>query len=246
MSSRVAIIAALEREVKPTVENWRIIDRDYDGGNYRFFENDRAVLVCAGIGPEPGRRATEAIISLYHPVSIISAGFAGALHPELKVGDLFKPRYVINASDGSRTDTGTGSGTLVSSPWIVGREQKLKLANSYSAQAVDMESASVALGAQARAIPFTAVKAISDELDFPMPALDRFVSRDGQFHALSFVWFAAVRPWLWPRILRLARNTDRAVKSLCAWLNQYNQPEFVGKTAARFDPIRHPINKVNR
>ena len=51
----------------------------------------------------------------------------------------------------------------------------MKLAQSYGAQAVDMEAAAVARGAQARGVRFMAVKAISDESTFAMPSMDRFV-----------------------------------------------------------------------
>ena len=68
-----------------------------------------------------------------------------------------------------------GHGVLVSAAGVAGVEQKAKLAESYGAQAVDMEAAAVARGAQAQGVGFLAVKAISDESDFHMPALDRFV-----------------------------------------------------------------------
>ena len=101
-TAKVAIVAALEREVRPLIKQWRSVERDYDGRKYKFFENDRAVLVCSGIGAEAARRATEAIIKLYAPVLVQSAGFAGALDPTLKVGTVLTPICVIDAKDGSR------------------------------------------------------------------------------------------------------------------------------------------------
>ena len=44
------------------------------------------VLVCGGMGAPAARRATEAIIQLYGPEVVISAGFAGALQPGMKAG----------------------------------------------------------------------------------------------------------------------------------------------------------------
>src|SRR6476660_7296010 len=75
----VAIVAALEREVRPLVREWKVAEREHAGRKFRFFESDRAVVVCGGVGPEAARRATEAAISLYRPARVISAGFAGAL-----------------------------------------------------------------------------------------------------------------------------------------------------------------------
>jgi len=212
------MVAALEREVWPLIRRWRVADREYGGKNIRFFEAEGSVVVCGGIGGEAARRATEAVIALYHPSMILSVGFAGALNGSLRVGDVLEARYVVDARDGSRTDTGSGAGVLVSSPSVAGAEQKAKLGKSYGAQAVDMESAAVARGAEARGVRFGAIKVISDESGFPMPPMDRFVSADGSFRSGSFVLYAAGRPWVWPTIFRLTRNTARAAEKLCARL----------------------------
>ena len=59
----VAIVAALERELRPLVREWKVAEREHAGRRFRFFESDRAVVVCGGIGPEAARRATEAVIT---------------------------------------------------------------------------------------------------------------------------------------------------------------------------------------
>ncbi|HET7209640.1 MAG TPA: hypothetical protein VFI95_23920 [Terriglobales bacterium] len=239
MSPRVAIIAALEREVRPLVRRWRVLRREHDGRQFKFFESQRAVLVCGGIGPESARRATEAAITLYNPEAVISVGFAGALDPALKAGSSFEPHRVVDASDGSSFETGSGFGTLVSFAVIAGAAQKTKLATAYSAQAVDMEAAAVARGAQTRGLPFSAFKAISDEYDFDMPMIKRFISHDGQFKAMNFVAALSIRPWLWPRTIQLDRNSSRASKVICQWLNQYNDhPESLENKPAELHPIK--------
>jgi adenosylhomocysteine nucleosidase len=219
--TKVAIVAALEREIKPLVRSWRVVEREHGGRSFRFYESDRAVLVCGGMGPAAARRATEAVIALYEPASVLSAGFAGALDSSLKVGAILVPGRVLDARDGSSTETGIGQGVLVSFSSIAGPEQKAKLAKAYGAQAADMEAAAVAMGAQARGVPFTAVKAISDESSFDMPSLDRFVDGQGQFCATKFVAFAAAQPWLWPKVWQMARNSSRAANALCQHLSEF-------------------------
>ena len=221
--SKVAIVAALEREVWPLVKHWASSEREYEGKRFKFFENEDQVLVCGGIGVEAARRATEAVIALYQPEVVQSAGFAGALDAELKIGAVLVPSLVINAQDGSRAETGMGQGVLVSVAAVASVEQKRKLAKAYGAQAVDMEAAAVAGGAQARGIRFSAVKVISDEMDFELPLMEQFVGKDGQFRAGKFVAFVAVRPWLWPRVMRLWKNSADATKALCVWLGQQNK-----------------------
>jgi adenosylhomocysteine nucleosidase len=215
---RVAIVAALEREVRPLVRRWKASEREHSARCFRFFEDKEAVLVCAGIGAEAARRAAEAVIALYAPRLVYSVGFAGALNSSFKIGDIIRPSRVVNASDGSSTTLTGKDGVLVSFSAVASREQKSKLRESFGADAVDMEAGSVARAAQLRGTEFAVLKVISDEAEFEMPPMDRFVGKHGSFSEARFAIFTAVRPWLWPQVLRLARNSALASRALSAKL----------------------------
>ena len=147
---KVAIVAALEREVKDLISNWSRIEREFEGRKFAFFERGELVVVWGGIGTECARRAAEAVIALYHPARVESVGFAGALDETLRVGEVFRPAEVIDVRDGSRFETSgfesgdaKGDGRLVTFMAVAGAEQKAKLAQAYQARAVDMEAAGV-------------------------------------------------------------------------------------------------------
>jgi adenosylhomocysteine nucleosidase len=231
--STIAIVAALEREVRPLIRGWRAREREHEGRRLRFFEKDPLVIVCGGIGAEASRRAAAAVIALYSPRCVYSAGFAGALNSTLHVGDVIRPARVINAGDGSSLSLADGNGVLVSFGSVANPEQKAKLWESYSAQAVDMEAAAVARAAESRGVEFRAIKVISDPRDFVFPAMEKFVDADGRFSEPRFALFAAVRPWLWPQIARLMRNSRRAAEALCDWLrNNAAELRSVGQPRA--------------
>ena len=237
---RVAIVAALEREVRSLVKEWRVRAKEHAGRSFYFFEDGDIVLVCGGIGAEAARRAAEAVIAIYSPKLIYSAGFAGALDPALKLADIVQPRRVVNAGDGSRVSLDRGEGVLVTFGSVANPAQKVSLRDSFGAQAVDMEAAAVARAAEARGVEFAVVKVISDEFDFSFPSMERFVDSNGQFLEVRFAWFAALRPWLWPQVARLARNSNRASRALCGWLR---------KMTAESDAMGsgfHAIEEVNR
>jgi adenosylhomocysteine nucleosidase len=212
---RLAIVAALEREVRPLVKSWHVTEREYGGQGFRFFENGDVVLVCGGIGAGAARRAAEAIIAVFDPKIVFSAGFAGALDGSLKVGDVVRPGTVINVGDGSKTIIDGGKGVLVSFESVATPLQKAKLRESFAAQAVDMEAAAVARSAEARGKGFAAIKTISDEIDFELPDMQRFVDDQGRFSEARFAFYAAIRPWIWRRVIRMARNSNRAAHTLC-------------------------------
>jgi len=219
--TRLAIVAALEREVRRLIRNWRVVEGEHEGRRFKFFEDGgRAVLVCSGIGAQAGRHAAEAVIALYHPEIVQSVGFAGALDPALTVGEIFYPTRVIDGKDGSSVILENGTGVLLSFHSIAGTEQKMKLAEAYGAQAIDMEAAAVARVAESHGLRFVATKVISDESDFEMLSMDRFISHDGQFHSARFVGFVALRPWLWAQVIRLGRNSARAAQALCRELQR--------------------------
>ena len=227
---KIAIIAAMEREVAPLIRSWKVRTIEHGGRRYRLFENGEAALVCGGIGAEAARRATEAVIREVNSGRVISAGFAGALDASLHVGDILEPRTVINTSDGARTEVGSGQGILVTCATVVGKEQKSRLRKAYGALGVDMEAAAVAQGADARGVGFGVLKVISDGADFAMPPTGRFVSSDGRFRSAAFGAYVAVRPWFWGRTIVLARNSARASRALCAAIEEYCKREtFVGE-----------------
>jgi adenosylhomocysteine nucleosidase len=231
--SRVAIVAALEREVHGLLRQWRVVEKEHVGRRFRFFENDEVVLVCGGIGADSARRAAEAVIAIYAPGVVYSVGFAGGLDPGMRVGDILRPQSVVNAGDGSQIRLESGEGVLVSFQAVASPGQKAKLRESFAAQAVDMEAAAVALAAAARGVEFAVLKVISDESDFGLPAIERFVGPDGRFSEARFALYAAVRPWLWAKVARLARNSSRASRALCESLGKIDPTRIPAATDAR-------------
>jgi adenosylhomocysteine nucleosidase len=217
---RIAMVAALEREVRPLIKGWPVSEKGRDGRKFRFFEHDGTVVVAGGIGSAAARRAAEAVIAIYAPEMIYSVGFAGALEPALKAGDVVQPQRVVNAGDGSSLDLDTGSGVLISFASVASREQKAKLQGAFCAQAVDMEAASVGRAAEARGVRFGVIKAISDEADFTFPAMEKFIDDRGQFLGWKFALHTGLRPWSWPQVVRLARQSRLASQALCDRLRE--------------------------
>ena len=246
-SKAIAIVAALEREVAPLIKTWLRTQREHLGRSFTFFVHHQVVLVCGGIGLDAARRASEAVISLYQPATLLSVGFAGALTPDLHVGDLVTPSAVIDARDCSRvfngeSDSGNALLTFMS---VAGVQQKKSLAQAFTAQAVDMEAAAVAAAAAAHGLAFNAAKVISDEADFELPEMDRFIDSQGRFKTSAFALFIVPRPWLWTRVVALARNSARAAKILSRHLERMVQELKVNSTTQPPPARRHRDREPN-
>lgn len=220
----VAIVAALQREVEPLLEGWMAQDLESEGRRLRFYEKDfaergRAVLVCGGIGPAAARQAAQAVCEFYRPRILVSTGYAGGLSPEHRVGDVLVASAVIDVLH-NRNYPGRGyDGVLVSSPGIADAAEKAALHTQYAADAVDLEAGAVAQVAEERGLEFYAVKVISDESSTALPPFARFIEH-GRFQTRRFLMYTAVRPWVWPRVARIARDSVLASDCLSEFLAQ--------------------------
>jgi adenosylhomocysteine nucleosidase len=218
--SKIAIIAAMEREIAPLARGWQRGTLSSGERKFMVFERDGVVAIVSGIGGKNAELAAQAVIAQHRPALLISVGLAGALIRSLKVASVFTPNVVVDATDGAEyrcaaDDNHVSGGVLVSAGEIAGAEAKRELVNRFHGLVVDMEAAGVARVAQQKQIGFRCVKAISDEADFIMPPMGQFLNAAGEFQSGKFALWAALRPWQWTKVAALARNSKRATESLC-------------------------------
>jgi adenosylhomocysteine nucleosidase len=223
--SKIAIIAAMERELGPLVRDWKKGILSSADKAFTLFESNGALAVVAGIGCKNAELAARSVVAQYRPALLISAGLAGALIRSLKAGSVFTPSVVVDAIDGAEyrcvaDGNHVSGGVLVSSGEIAGAEAKRELVTRFHGLVVDMEAAGVAKVAQQEQIGFRCVKAISDEADFAMPPMARFIAADGSFQSGRFALWTAFRPWQWMKVAALARNSSRATAALCERLRK--------------------------
>ncbi len=159
-------------------------------------------------------KLAEAAIAKYEPSVIVSAGIAGALTAALKVGDVVHAREVVDTDSGVRFTAFGGESVVATVASVSGPAEKRMIADRWKADVVDMEAAAVAEVAYEHAIEFAAIKAISDELDFVMPPVGRFVDAAGKFETARFAIYVAMRPRWWSAVGRLNANSRVAAMNL--------------------------------
>jgi hypothetical protein len=227
---RILIVAALPRELAPLTRDWDRKEIAAQNRRVLVWESDRAIAACAGIGSIAARVATDAAykaakgeISL-----IISAGLAGALSPALHVADIVQPATLTDGVDGLSIQTAAGGqGTLITAGSLAEETHKRSLARG-GALAVDMEAFAVADVARIHGVPFIAIKSISDDINFKLPPLGRFITPEGEFQTGRFVLWTMLRPWCWLTVIQLGRNTAAAVRTLTQAVENTvaNQPNY--------------------
>ena len=172
----IAIVAAMRVELAPLLGKRQ--SQQVDG--VELFELPEAMVAVGGIGEKAARHAAEVVIEHAQPKLLVSAGMAGALSPQLKVGDVGRIREVVDVATGDRYPTRGGEWVLATSQEISDVAEKKVLLTKYEADVVDMEGAAVAQVAKERGLEFAAVKAISDDASFAMPPLKRFIDGNGR------------------------------------------------------------------
>jgi adenosylhomocysteine nucleosidase len=175
-------------------------------------------LLKTGVGPERAASRLELVLAQLQPEEILTVGYAGALDPGLRIGDLIiaqRASLLGTPDNGMRTldelvlsgswslspvarleaaaaqaGLTPRSGAILTSRHIIGDPaQKQLLYRKFGATVVDMETGALARTAAARGVPYGCVRAISDE------AADEFlapVSYDPSSGPLSRVVKAAL------------------------------------------------------
>jgi adenosylhomocysteine nucleosidase len=212
---KAAIIAALPREISGLVRGTRPESELLLKGIH-LHHIDGAVVAAAGMGASRVTLAFDAALRTEGIDLVISTGLAGACTAEIRAGEVVEATTVIDAKTGERYRCATAGAerALITTETIAGIIEKLRLHKSYGAALVDMEAASVARLALARALRFRAVKGISDAHDFEMESMSRFADVRGHFRTGAFALHTALRPQNWSSAMRLGRESNRALSKL--------------------------------
>jgi adenosylhomocysteine nucleosidase len=190
----------------------------------------RVLIVETGVGPEAMERALDSLDQLgvpYRPRFVLSAGFSGALRPELHVGDLVLAEEVVDEQGGRwpvpwpagpvqfSQEVIPRRGRIVTTPILLGDpEQKRRLGEQHDALAVDMETACVARWCQQRQVPFGCLRVISDDWQTPLSPHLVDLLRDGRVSPLRLLVAIVRRPRLIGELWRLAGHTRSAAHRL--------------------------------
>jgi adenosylhomocysteine nucleosidase len=189
----------------------------------------RVVFAQCGTGAAKAARGTQAIIDGHTPSWVISAGFSGALSPELKIGDIVVADALVDGTANSlaiemkmpaNPSKGLHVGRVVMADHLVRTiAEKQKLASATGALAVDMESFAVARVCRETKTRFLAVRVICDDLETDLPSeVLSIVGDSGSLRlgaALGALW---KRPASFKDMWRLRETAGKAAESLAGFL----------------------------
>lgn len=169
----------------------------------------------------------------YEPKLILSAGFAGALQPDLHVGDLILASDVVDDEgnawpvpwpgvlpEGNWRPPLRRGRLLTASQFVSGAAQKRDLSQRLQAAAVDMESATLASICSRKEIPFGCLRAISDAVDTSVSRQVMTVLEGANVSWPGLAMLLARAPGKVGELWRLDKATRRAGRQLALALGE--------------------------
>ncbi|MDR4479559.1 MAG: hypothetical protein R3B37_07435 [Nitrospira sp.] len=174
-------------------------------------------LCLSGMVPAIAKERVDRFLDEMRPELMISSGLAGALQPQLSIGDVVvqshDPSLAAAAADALNTTSipfQVGSLVTVSQPVLTSAARR-QLAATTNAIGVDMESQTIAALCKERGIACLALKAVSDGIDDDLsPVLGGF----DIIHIPRIALRVLTRPSTWPLAARLAKHSHLAADRL--------------------------------
>ena len=195
----IGVVSAIGREVSDFLSLGGFTVSDVHDG-VRFFESasmPNVVVVEGGMGREKAERATRLLIDKCGPDLIVSAGFAGGVTPEARVGDVFicnqlwalpgpatfwtedgaQSRTLINGdlmkrlseSIESVAESCTWGGCLTVDQLVYNHDLKWWIGDTFLVDVIDMESYWVSEIATERGLPHLVVRTVLDPMEQRLP-----------------------------------------------------------------------------
>lgn len=236
----IGLVVAMPEEVRPIARVLGHFSREKIDRFplYRFPMEDREIhLVQCGMGMEKAAAATTALIDGERPDIIISAGFGGGVREELSTGDIVIAGCIVSLGDGNSADTAAidnayllrniveslplrnfaiVGGSIVTSRGIVRkREIDRALSREMRNPVLDMETSAVAEACSRKAVPFLALRAVSDPADEELLfSIEEITDRDLNISIRRILSAILRNPRILPQMFRLARNAKTAGENL--------------------------------
>jgi adenosylhomocysteine nucleosidase len=180
-------------------------------GGFPFTE-----ILITGMGKKNSERMIEQLFERQTPEVVLTCGFAGALKPELEIGDVL---FDADSQDGLAEmlqAAGAESGKFYCASHVATTAaEKTALRQSTGADAVEMESAVIREICRKKNIPSATIRVISDTANQDLPLDFNALMTPEQTISFPKLALALIKsPAKIPRLLELQRNTRYGARQL--------------------------------
>ena len=185
-----------------------------------FPKREDLQAVAGGVGAKCAAAAVDAGLKEFAADAVVSAGFCGALDPELKTGDVVVGTEVVARGRRFRASGLEGStgqrGVVASIDHVAGTSAEKARLFASGAIAVEMEAGAVAERAEAHGLPFYCIKVVTDLASEDMANdFNSALRSDGHFDTMVILRSSLRQPLVRiPELIRLRKRCARAARVL--------------------------------
>jgi nucleoside phosphorylase len=172
------------------------------------------------MGTEPARATTEFVIDELGADHVVLIGIAGGLGPDVHIGDLLVPDVVIDFNTQQHTHpvplgAHDAVGTLYTSGDLILDPDILQGLADAGASAIDMETSAVGAVCEAKGVPWSVFRGISDHIRDSLvdSSVSALAKADGSANIGAIMRFLVTRPWRIPTLAKLGRDMSTAANA---------------------------------
>lgn len=219
----VAMLAPMRPELAPLKKKIPLGRVDADGAAFTHtgtVGDVKVVAVITGIGMQPAREITERLLDAVSVDHLMVVGIAGGMGPSVAIGDLVVPEVVYQEAGGPAFRAAplgdvAPKGTIISSDQFGYSDQENKKMIGEGVVGVDMETGAVAAVCQARAVPWTAFRGISDRGDDDTVDVEvlKLAGPDGSGDFKKVLWYLLRKPSRIKHLKNLQKGTNLATNA---------------------------------
>ena len=220
----IAIVSAMSAELKPVLRALGLAGLNSGGagiscGTYR---GAKIVTAVTTMGLVAAQRVTEELFARFGAEidHLFVVGIAGANDPQLHIGDVLVPTFVVDARDGVQRypvnlSDRDACGIIYSTDQLGYSKEYVALLREKNVSLVDMESGAIAAVCERNNCPFTIVRAVSDRVDAHAQNYDVFglAHADGSPNYPAAIRYLLKKPWKVPYLVAMALGASKAIGS---------------------------------
>ena len=184
-------------------------------------------ILLTGMGKSNAQKSVSHYLQNNSPAHLLTCGFAGALNPQLQIGEVVvqedsiggSPRETVQSGLISDRDFAKQGRFFFSSRMVCSAAEKQELFRTTGAEAVEMESGIIQEICREKKVACSTVRVISDTADQDLPLdFNRFVNPDCSLNHGKLALGIVTSPWKIAGLMRLQRDCKFAAKCLASFL----------------------------
>lgn len=192
-----------------------------EAGPFQKLCGESVSLFFTGIGHANAEKAARDYLAAHTPDLLYTCGFAGALNPQLQIGDVVFETFNEPLRNKLAAAGAKPAKIFCADKIATTAADKKKLQEQTGADAAEMESGIVQSVCRERGIPCATVRVISDTATEDLPLdFNEFLTADKKVDMSRLMLTVAKKPWKMGAMMKLQQNTRLAAEKLGHVLKQ--------------------------